>query len=101
MVRPGTIRARTTALEILAAPSLSDSPRIGVVVSKFGRNSVQRNLVKRRLKEIARVGLMPRLKKDNKRLDVLIRARRQAYGRRFSALDGEAKSALEKICSSK
>ena len=95
-----SLTERTIALEVLAASSLSDRPRIGVVVPKYGKNSVQRNLVKRRLKEIARTSLLPRLKTNNKRLDVLIRAKKQAYGRDFSGLSAEAKKTLEKICSS-
>ena len=93
-------KEKTTALEVLAASSLSDRPRIGIVVPKHGKNSVQRNRVKRRLKEIARTSLLPRLKTNHKRLDVLIRAKKQAYGRGFSGLSGEAKKTLEKICSS-
>tara|TARA_A100001037_G_scaffold60270_1_gene52432 strand:- start:264 stop:671 length:408 start_codon:yes stop_codon:yes gene_type:complete len=93
-------KEKTTALEVLAASSLSDRPRIGIVVPKHGKNSVQRNRVKRRLKEIARTSLLPRLKTSHKTLDVLIRAKKQAYGRGFSGLSGEAKKTLEKICSS-
>ncbi len=95
-----SLKERTIALEVLAASSLSDRPRIGIVVPKYGKNSVQRNLVKRRLKEIARTSLLPRLKTNNKRLDILIRAKKQAYGRGFSGLSTEAKKTLEKICSS-
>ena len=95
-----SLKEKTTALEVLAASSLSDRPRIGIVVPKHGKNSVQRNRVKRRLKEIARTSLLPRLKTNHKRLDVLIRAKKQAYGRGFSGLSGEAKKTLEKICSS-
>ena len=95
-----SLKEKTTALEVLAASSLSDRPRIGIVVPKHGKNSVQRNRVKRRLKEIARTSLLPRLKTNHKRLDVLIRAKKQAYGRGFSGLSGEAEKTLEKICSS-
>ena len=95
-----SLKERTIALEVLAASSLSDRHRIGIVVPKYGKNSVQRNLVKRRLKEIARTSLLPRLKTNNKRLDVLIRAKKQAYGKGFSGLSAEAKKTLEKICSS-
>ncbi|MCH2452559.1 MAG: ribonuclease P protein component [Gemmatimonadetes bacterium] len=95
-----SLKEKTTALEVLAASSLSDRPRIGIVVPKHGKNSVQRNRVKRRLKEIARTSLLPRLKTNHKTLDVLIRAKKQAYGRGFSGLSGEAKKTLEKICSS-
>ena len=95
-----SLKEKTTALEVLVASSLSDRPRIGIVVPKHGKNSVQRNRVKRRLKEIARTSLLPRLKTNHKRLDVLITAKKQAYGRGFSGLSGEAEKTLEKICSS-
>jgi len=73
---------------------------VGIIVAKHGQNNVQRNLVKRRLKEIARTNLLPNLRKQNRRLDILIRAKKKAYRSDFSWLESEAKEALKAICSS-
>jgi ribonuclease P protein component len=97
---PRALRRGTEALEILAMPSRELRPRVGVVVPKHGHKNVQRNLVKRRLKEIARTILLPSLKNNNRNLDVLIRAKKRAYRSDFSWPEREAKSTLKAICSS-
>ncbi len=96
----GALRRGTESLELLVTPSRELRPRVGVVVPKYGHKNVQRNLVKRRLKEIARTSLLPSLKKTNRRLDVLIRAKKKAYRSDFSWLEREANVALKTICSS-
>ena len=97
---PGVRRERTEVLDLLAMPSSGTRPRVGIIVAKHGQKNVQRNLVKRRLKEIARTNLLPSLRKENRRLDILIRAKKQAYRSDFSWLESEAKEALKAICSS-
>lgn len=99
LIKPGRRREKTKTLVLSSATSLVSRPRIGVVVPKHGYNSVQRNLVKRRLREISRTSLLPRLREHNEQLDVLIQAKRQAYESPFARLEREAVDALEKICS--
>lgn len=58
-------------------------PRVAVVVPRHGRTAVQRNLLKRRLREILRVSWLP----DAAPRDVVLRARPSAYDRNFSELE--------------
>ncbi|NLG63228.1 MAG: ribonuclease P protein component, partial [Candidatus Cloacimonetes bacterium] len=50
---------------------------------------VRRNRVKRRLREILRRDVLPRLDEAGLALDVLVRARREAYDARFAELREE------------
>jgi ribonuclease P protein component len=52
------------------------------VVPKYGRNIVDRNRTKRRLRELARLRLLPIIG----RVDVLLRAKPQAYQSSFDQL---------------
>lgn len=56
--------------------------RVGVVVPRFGRSAVDRNRLKRRLRELVRVHLLPRPLS----MDVVIWAQRGAYQLDFSEL---------------
>jgi ribonuclease P protein component len=59
---------------------------------------VDRNLLKRRLREIGRREILPRLDSAGKRADVLIRARGRAYGVDFDSLALEVREAVEGLC---
>ena len=56
---------------------------------KYGRTAVRRNRVKRRLREALRVELLPRLDTVEPAQDVLVRARREAYGVPYATLARE------------
>lgn len=56
--------------------------RVAIVVPKFGFNAVRRNKLKRQLRELARMQLLSR----DSSADILLRARREAYGASFDAL---------------
>ena len=71
-------RWRTDHLDVHAAASPESFPRLGFVVAKHGHRIVERNRVKRRLREIGRIELLPRLRGCQADLDVLIRARSRA-----------------------
>jgi len=73
---------QTERLDARAAASLLLYPRVGVVVPKYKRNIVDRNRTKRRLKELARLKLLPILG----RVDVLVRAKPEAYSSSFEQL---------------
>jgi ribonuclease P protein component len=66
---------QTEHIEARASASLLRYARIGVVVPKYKRNIVERNRVKRRLRELARIRLLPLLGN----VDLLIRAKPSAY----------------------
>ena len=73
---------QTECLEARVSASLSLFARVGVVVPKHGRNIVDRNRTRRRLREIVRLRLLPVVSK----MDVLIRAKPKAYSASFDAL---------------
>jgi len=73
---------QTERLDARAAASLLLYPRVGVVVPKYKRNIVDRNRTKRRLKELVRLKLLPILG----RVDVLVRAKPEAYSSSFEQL---------------
>ena len=60
---------------------------------KHGQSSVARNRLKRRLREITRLKLLPELPP----VDVVIRARREAYGAPFNALAAQLARAGERL----
>jgi ribonuclease P protein component len=73
------------------------APQVGFVVSKAVGNSVQRNLVKRRLREIVRPLLAahgPRVFPEHSR--VVVRALPAASTATFSELARDARAAVEK-----
>ena len=69
---------------------------MGVVVPKHGRSSVDRNKLKRRLREVLRLEVMPRLTDSNAAVDVLVRARREAYAASYEQLNDELVELVEK-----
>jgi ribonuclease P protein component len=76
---------QTERLDARASASLLLHPRVGVVVPKYRRNIVDRNRTKRRLRELARTRMLPILG----RIDVLLRAKPEAYGATFDQLSVE------------
>jgi ribonuclease P protein component len=86
-------RIRTAHCDVRVSASLFPSGRAGIVVPKFGRNSVERNRVKRRLCELVRRELMPHLQQ----IDVLIRTRPEAYAASFDALRADVHAIRQRI----
>ena len=76
---------QTERLEARASASLLLHPRVGVVVPKHRRKVVERNRIKRRLRELVRVRLLPQLEG----IDLLIRAKAEAYDSTFDRLAGD------------
>jgi ribonuclease P protein component len=70
-------------VRVLASPL--DIPRVGIVVPKHKQSIVDRNRLKRRLRELVRAELLPSLR-ERPALDVAIRTRREAYGATPEAL---------------
>jgi ribonuclease P protein component len=86
-------RIRTEHLEIRAVASLFHHPRVGFIVPKYGQNSVARNRLKRRLREITRTALMPALPV----VDMVIRARPGAYRISYATLVQELTTAGNRL----
>lgn len=75
-------------------------PRLGLVVPRHRQKVVRRNVVKRRLREIGRTEILPRLQAAGRPLDVMVRARPEAYGASFAELREELLRLTEELCSS-
>lgn len=88
-------RKRTAHLDVFFAASPVLHCRIGVVVPKHRRKIVERNRLRRRLREIGRVELLPRLAASGETVDLLIRARPEAYGATFAELNHELVDLVE------
>lgn len=82
-------RSETPHLDVFASPSPAVRSRVALVVPRHRRSAVARNRLKRRLREIARTEILPRLDMGGESLDVLIRARAVAYGAGFDGLRQE------------
>jgi ribonuclease P protein component len=66
---------------------------VGFIVPKHKQTSVERNRLKRRLREIARQRVLPALPP----LDLVVRARPEAYGASFDALAAELARGATKL----
>ena len=92
MVREGK-RVRTEHIDLRAAAYPLHHPRVGFIVPKHKQTSVARNRLKRRLREIVRRRLLPTLPP----IDLVVRARPEAYGASFEALETELGRASTKL----
>ncbi len=92
-------RSRTPHLDVFDSASPASRSRIGLIVPRYGHRVVDRNRLKRRLREIARIELLPRLATPDRGLDVLVRARREAYEAAFAELRAELLDWWEQRCS--
>jgi len=81
---------------------ISSSPvayaRVGLVVPKHRRTVVERNRLKRRLREAVRLELLPRLQDEGAAYDVLFRARPEAYKTSYEQLRQEVVQVAEELC---
>ena len=94
-------RESTRNLEIFFAAPKESFSRFGVIVPKHGQRIVDRNQLKRRLREIGRRRVIPHLSSQGREGDVLIRAARSAYRVSFAELEREINEAVEGFCSEK
>lgn len=89
-------REGTSHLDVFHTASPVSHSRLGLVVGKHGHTIVERNRVKRRLREIGRKELLPRLRGREEPLDVLVRARPEAYDATYDELRNELIELTEK-----
>jgi ribonuclease P protein component len=66
---------------------------VGVIVPRYSHSAVERNRVKRRLRELIRTEVLPTMTA----LDVVVRAAPGAYGARYDELRSALKKAIERI----
>jgi ribonuclease P protein component len=79
-------RRRTDHLDLFTRPSPVDCSRLAVVVARSRHSAVQRNRLRRQLREIGRRQVLPVLKEAT---DVAVRARPAAYQASFETLQRE------------
>ena len=75
-------RRRLEHLDMIWIDNSTGQPRVGLLVPKFQSSAVARNRLRRRLREIWRREIQPHQPAS----DLVIRARREAYGAEFSQL---------------
>jgi ribonuclease P protein component len=92
-------REKKPHVEIFFGPSPGSRSRLGLIVPKYGYSVVERNLVKRRLREIGRRLALPALGGRGVPTDLLVRAKRSAYGADYTVLESEIRTAVEEWCS--
>jgi ribonuclease P protein component len=78
-------RIRARFLDVKRLDSPRGHARVAIVVPKFGFTVVQRNKLKRRLRELTRQHVLPHAGS----CDLLVRARRDAYDAGFDRLREE------------
>lgn len=71
----------------------SGHARTGIIVPKYQSSAVERNRLRRRLREIIRRELQRRLPA----IDLVVRARRSAYAASFAVLRAELTGATETL----
>ena len=86
-------RLRTEHLEVRASDSLLSHARAAVIVGKHGHTIVERNRLRRRLRELVRVKILPAIKAT----DVVVRAFPAAYERSFAELSNEVDEIVGRI----
>ena len=89
-----SVRERVREVRVLASP-LSHS-RIGIIVPRHQQTVVERNRLKRRLRELARTRLLPALRAGAAQ-DLSIRAKRDAYAARMDALAADIAAIVRRV----
>jgi ribonuclease P protein component len=79
-------------LDVRAVASPLAHPRVGIVVPRYSASAVDRNRLKRRLRELVRTRLLSTIPS----VDIVIRARPEAYAVSFDALEADiVRAAIE------
>ena len=82
-------RKRTRHLDVFVSTSPVGHSRLGLVVPRHRQTAVLRNRLKRRLREVGRRELLPRLEDGGLLVDLMVRARPEAYGATYEQLREE------------
>ena len=78
---------RTGSIDVRAIASLRAFARVGFIVPRYKHSAVDRNRLKRRLRELVRVELLPALPP----MDVVLRVSPQAYAKDFATLQTDVR----------
>ncbi len=90
-------RRSTPQLDVFLGTSPAGRVRFGTIVPKHGHAIVDRNRLRRRLREIGRVEVLPRLDTLPRGPDFLVRARREAYRVPFRQLRNQLVKLTEEL----
>jgi len=91
---------RTASFDVRATASLRAFPRVGFVVPKYKHSGVERNRVKRRLRELVRLHMLARLESHataHPPVDLVVRIFPSAYGRTYAELQSELDQAVQQV----
>lgn len=94
MFREGRRRTSGSLEAYLRTAPEGREPRIGVVVPRHGHTIVDRNRLRRRLRELLRTEWLPAARDRDVGVDVLVRAGRSAYQRTFEELQTELRECV-------
>jgi ribonuclease P protein component len=86
-------RIKTGHLDVWIAASPFAYARVGIVVPKHKRSAVDRNRLRRRLRELVRVRMLPVIPS----CDVLIRSLPRAYEAPFDLLSVEVERVVNRV----
>ena len=86
-------RARTKFLDVRALPSPLSHPRVAIVVPRSGNPTTLRNLLKRRLREVVRLDVLPLASAA----DFVFRVKAEAYTASFVQLQGDVMSGVRRV----
>jgi ribonuclease P protein component len=86
-------RLRTEHLEVRASDSLLSHARAAVIVGKHGHTIVERNRLRRRLRELVRVKILSVLEAT----DIVVRAFPSAYERSFADLSKDIDEIMRQL----
>ena len=84
---------RTRHFSIRACASPLGFPRVGIIVPRHGQSAVDRNRLKRRLREIIRQDVLP----ADRGLDIIVRAAPGAYAVPFAELRSEVSGLVRRL----
>jgi ribonuclease P protein component len=71
--------------------------RIGIVVPRHRHSAVDRNRLKRRLRELVRIDLLPPLRQQPAPLDIAIRAATRAYDAQLDELQADIRAIVSRV----
>lgn len=86
-------KVRAKLLDLRRMDNSANVVRVAVIVAKFGYTAVERNKLKRRLRELVRMRMLPVIAP----MDLLVRARREAYGATFETLRDDVTDVAKRL----
>jgi len=95
-VRKAGKRVKSGLMDVRVTASPSSCARVGIVVPKYGHVIVERNKLRRRVREIVRIRMLPALQSIPP-TDVLVKALPKAYSASFDVLEREIDGIIARI----